>query len=85
MNLVNLKEIEHLKQKDLGNDEIILKIIDQIKIPIPFNFLQDLTQLPKGQLHRILTSLERFGYIKKSTVQRATFYIIIKDEKNEQF
>jgi len=81
--LLNLKQIEHLKQKeDLGNDEIILRILSQIDIPIPFNFIREISGLPKGQVHRILTTLERFGYIQKATVQRATFYKIKKSEEN---
>jgi len=77
--LVLRENIERLRDV-YSNDEVVLRIISQIP-NIPFNFLQYLTKIPKGQLHRILSGLERYGLIRRCTVQRASFYQVIKEGK----
>jgi len=80
--LFNREYIERLRPS-LRNDEIILHILGQISVPLPFNFIRELSGLPRGQVHRLLTTLENYKMIKKSTIARSTFYTIKKGEKNE--
>jgi len=70
------KEILILDKEHLSNDQIILSILRQVDIPLPFNFIRNLLNLPKGQVFRILASLEKYGLVKKSTCSKATFYVI---------
>jgi len=76
--MLNKERIEHLKDRE-SYDTIVLRIMGQAGIPLPFNFLRELTGLQKGHLHRILTNLEKHDYIKKSTITTSCFYVIKED------
>jgi DNA-binding HxlR family transcriptional regulator len=76
--ILNLqRNIEHLY-----NDQKVLVIIKELDGPTPFNLIQRLTRLPKGQLHRILTALIQRGIIRKTTITTATFYSDNHNQRN---
>jgi DNA-binding IclR family transcriptional regulator len=82
--LLNVKQYIERLRPSLRNDEIILRILGQVGIPTPFNFICELSGLRKGQAYRILSTLEKFGYIQKSTIAKSSFYIIKKGVRNER-
>jgi len=77
------KSFLHLRiSKNLTNDERVLQILKQTNVSLPLNFISEICGIPKDRCCRVLKSLERYGRIKKSTVQQAAFFKIAKDEKS---
>lgn len=64
--------------ESLTYDQRILEILKVAGIPLPLNFLSRISGIPKDRCCRVLQSLERYGYIRKSTIQQAAFFKITK-------
>jgi len=79
----NLFELKFTKHPQKSNDEQILQILKQAKIPLPLNFIASIIGLQKDHTYQILVSLEKYDLVKKSTIQRATFYTLKKEGDNE--
>jgi len=65
---------------ELPNDEKVLQVMEQLKIPVNPNFLSHITGIPSNQLAKNIKSLQKFGFIRKVACVKSTFYIIIKEE-----
>lgn len=57
-------------------DQQIISILKQLEKPVPTSFLALLLQINHKNLIEKLQTLEKFGYIKKSTIVNASFYKI---------
>jgi len=68
-------------REHLSNDKLILEILKNSPCPLPLNFIASLASLQKNHTYRILVCLEKYGFVKKSTVQKASFYTL-KSEEN---
>jgi len=71
-------QLKHIE--NLTNDQIILGILKQTNASLPLNFISEICGIPKDRCCRVLQSLERYGCVKKSTVQQAAFFKIAKKE-----
>lgn len=58
----------------LNNDKKILKVLSSVGIPLPLNFISNLTGIKKCRCLLVLKSLERYGLVKKTTEQKASFW-----------
>lgn len=83
MSINNITEEKFTKHLDESNDEFILQIMKKSRVPLPLNFIASITGLQKDHVYQILIGLEKYGFIKKSTIQKATFYTLKKEEEGE--
>ncbi len=72
----------------LRNDEIVVQILSKIGIPLTTRLLTEILnslghELSETHVSRICKSLKKYGEIKVATVQKATYYEVIKNEKGK--
>ena len=60
--------------RHVTNDKIVYEVLKKAEIPLTLNLISHLIDLDKCSTYKALKSLKRFGMVKKSTVQRASYW-----------
>jgi len=69
--ILNIK----VRDKYVTNDKIVYNVLEKAEIPLTLNLISHLTGLSKCSAYKSLKSLERFNFVKKSTVQKASYWV----------
>ncbi|MFH1229350.1 MAG: hypothetical protein V1678_02900 [Candidatus Aenigmatarchaeota archaeon] len=79
-NLALPKLEQHLRRyvEEMPYDKAILRILEELGISVPVNFLSSLSGLKKDRVSRICTQLEKYGRIKKTTTKPVVYIRVLK-------